>query len=95
MKIKHWQGYGSVSAVRIHSTSTEVSIRVSGLHECGLNIGPFDKYRLVEWLGKVGKFTHNQVDSYTVTDSWDSQSKLDICIYRIKLKEGKSNESIY
>jgi hypothetical protein len=95
MKIKHWQGYGSVSAVRIHRTSTEIIIRVSGLHECGLAVSTYDKYRLAEWLGKVGKFTHNQVESFTTDESWDSQNKIDTCIYNIKLKEGISSESIY
>jgi hypothetical protein len=95
MKIKHWQGYGSVSAVRTHSTTNQIVIRVSGLHECGLAVSTFDTYRLAEWLGRVGKFTHQQVESFTTKEEWDSTNKIDTCIYTIKLKEGISSESIY
>lgn len=87
MRIKHWQGYGSVSAIKVKQTPKEIIIRVSGLHEYGLDIGTWDKYRLVQWLGKVVKFTEEQVLSWTTDEQWDSDNKIDTCIYTIKLKE--------
>ena len=36
MKLKHWQGYGSVTAVRIKDKSCDLHVRVSGNHEWGV-----------------------------------------------------------
>lgn len=65
MKIKHWQGYGSVEAVRFGKTwidkygDAHVTVKVTGNHECGLVRD--DKYDLFNWL--VKKF-YKQAESY-------------------------------
>lgn len=63
MKIKHWQGYGSVTAVKKEKTKnngmTTISIQVTGDHECGLIRN--DKYDVYNWLLK--KFDKS-VESY-------------------------------
>lgn len=54
MKIKHWQGYGSVNAklVKIKSSTTnsieELTIHVWGNHECGLE--RYCGYDIYQWL---------------------------------------------
>ena len=50
MKIKHWQGYGSVEATRIKNASCTLHVRVHGDHECGLKLD--DDYDLYNWLVK-------------------------------------------
>jgi len=48
MKLKHWQGYGSVNAVKVEDKPTEVVIEVTGQHECGLVRN--DVYDAKRWL---------------------------------------------
>lgn len=48
MKLKHWQGYGSVNAVKVEDKPTEVTILVTGLHEYGLVLE--DVYDAKKWL---------------------------------------------
>jgi len=48
MKIKHWQGYGSVSAKLITKTPNEIVIEVTGEHEYGLATD--DGYTAKIWL---------------------------------------------
>ena len=50
MKIKHWQGYGTVEARRIPNKSCTLHVRVSGQHEWGLRRD--DMYDLFGWLVK-------------------------------------------
>jgi len=52
MRIKHWQGYGTVEAKRIPDKSCTLHIRVIGNHEYGINCGEWDEYRLYYWLIK-------------------------------------------
>lgn len=60
MKIKHWQGYGTVNATRIKDTGCTLHVRVSGNHECGLERDdPFDLYW---WL--VKRFDKRVPDTY-------------------------------
>jgi hypothetical protein len=86
MRIKHFQGYGNVSAIRTHCADNKIIIRVSGLHECGLVLPFGDKYWLTKWLGKVGKFTEEQVMSFTTQEHWDTENRIDVCEYTIRLK---------
>lgn len=51
MKIRHWSGYGTVSAVKIND-GTKLHIRVTGDHERGLWIDLQDTYLLYQWLVK-------------------------------------------
>lgn len=52
MRIKHWQGYGCVSAkklsLRTENGMTELKIRVEGDHEYGIE--SHDPYMIRRWL---------------------------------------------
>lgn len=50
MKIKHWQGYGTVNAVKVKDDSCTLHVKVTGSHECGLERD--DEYDLFNWLVK-------------------------------------------
>ena len=56
MKLKHWQGYGSVNATKKSSNIDKATniktliIEVIGNHECGIVRN--DKYDLYNWLIK-------------------------------------------
>ena len=54
MKIKHWQGYGTVNAVKESRTVRDgvvtLTIKVTGNHEWGLVRD--DEYDLINWLVK-------------------------------------------
>lgn len=50
MRLKHWQGYGTVSALKIPDKSCTLHVRVTGNHECGLVRK--DIYDLYHWLVK-------------------------------------------
>ena len=57
MKIKHWQGYGTVTARKIPDKTCTLHVQVVGNHEWGLNCGEWDEYRLYNWL--VKRFDRN------------------------------------
>ena len=50
MKIKHWQGYGTVDAKKLPANGASLRIKVSGNHEWGLRRD--DEYDLYCWLVK-------------------------------------------
>ena len=50
MRIKHWQGYGTVSATKVPDKNCTLHIRVVGNHEWGLRRD--DLYDLYNWLVK-------------------------------------------
>ena len=50
MKIKHWQGYGTVNAVKVKDKDFNLCVKVSGNHEWGLRRN--DYYDLFNWLIK-------------------------------------------
>ena len=52
MRIKHWSGYGCVTAKKINDGAAKLHVRVSGYHECGLERGTWDTYTLYNWLVK-------------------------------------------
>lgn len=58
MKIKHWQGYGSVNATRVKDKNVKLHIRVVGNHEYGIHRD--DEYDLYYWL--VRRFDKNIQD---------------------------------
>ena len=86
VKRKHWQGYGSVNMTLISRTNKEVYIKVKGNHECGLSFPFYDIYRLTQWMGKLGKFTQEQVSSYESSEVTPVLG-IDTCIYVVQLKE--------
>ena len=91
MRIKHWQGYGTLEAKRI-STKTKIDpfygdtktvhIRVKGNHEWGLERN--DKYDVFNWLLK--KFDRTANDYRQITDLnlvSSTEDGIDVCDYYI------------
>ena len=86
MKIKHWQGYGTVNAEKLGKSTrngvTSMRIRVSGNHEWGLVRD--DEYDLINWLVKRfdKSFTGNRVD-YTYESGYRRNGNIDeeYCTY--------------
>lgn len=73
MKLKHWQGYGSVDARLIKKTDREVTIEVTGAHEYGLVRD--DLYDAKKWLldrfckdAKEAKYYN--LDMFVYEESW-------------------------
>ena len=60
MKIKHWQGYGTVSARKIKDKNCTLHVRVVGNHEWGLRRD--DLFDLYNWL--VRRFDKSVPDVY-------------------------------
>jgi hypothetical protein len=58
MNIKHWQGYGTVTAVKVKDKNNTLHVRVTGNHEWGLRRN--DEYDLFNWL--VKRFDKSQTD---------------------------------
>ena len=50
MKIKHWQGYGTVNAIKVKDNAHTLHVRVEGNHEWGLIRN--DEYDIFNWLVK-------------------------------------------
>ncbi len=77
MRIKHWQGYGTVDAKKITGDGTTLHIKVSGNHEWGLRRD--DLYDLFNWL--VKRFDKAETDfqdwrkrlwDYSIEEGWDA-----------------------
>ena len=68
MKIKHWKGYGTVSAQKIPDRNCTLHIRVTGNHEWGLRRD--DLYDLYNWL--VKRFDRTVPDVLT----WERQANV-------------------
>lgn len=86
MKIKHWQGYGTVEATRIKNASCTLHIRIHGDHEWGLKLD--DEYDLYNWL--VRKFDksiksyeewHRKYPSIQAIEWSSEMGKHDYCDY--------------
>lgn len=74
MKIKHWQGYGSVQAKKVSKTTkgdkVTLVIEVKGNHEWGLVV--FDNYDAKGWL--FDRFEKNfKGDEYDMDISIESK----------------------
>lgn len=100
MKLKHWQGYGTVDAIKVKKTTKVannpcspyygckllyLTIKVSGNHECGLEKNV--EYDVFHWL--VKRFA-KEVESWTnivrlETDDFYEDDK-EICVYHITCK---------
>lgn len=92
MKIKHWQGYGTVEAKRLKTTNNKalgtktVVIEVRGNHEWGLE--RFDKYDVHRWLRRFFRDCESYADisdmkvqgRYEKTES----GYVDVCDYIIE-----------
>lgn len=63
MKIKHWAGYGTVTARKVKDGSCTLHVRVEGNHEQGVERGAWDVYGLYMWL--VKRFDKTVADEVT------------------------------
>ena len=61
MKIKHWQGYGTVTATKIKDKNFDLVVKVVGNHEWGIHRD--DEYDLFNWI--VKRFDKSQTDYMT------------------------------
>ena len=87
MKIKHWQGYGSVNMQVIQNTPDYVKIDVSGLHEYGLERD--DRYDVCKWL--LNKVKGHKEDLWTnikgmTLESYEDNLGIEHCTYTITLR---------
>ncbi len=85
MKIKHFQGYGSVNAVKVKDDTCTLHVKVTGNHEWGIRRD--DLYDLFNWL--VKKFDKTVTDHMSwhrlnprveITES--ISNGVDVCDYR-------------
>lgn len=90
MKIKHWQGYGTVDAVKAYRYVKDgyvyMSINVTGDHEWGLVCD--DEYDLKNWL--IKRFDKNFKDQkiqYSFESGDDPYSDNECCVYYFVYKE--------
>ena len=88
MKIKHWQGYGCITATKTRKVSkngrTTLVIHVSGNHECGLHRD--DEYDVANWLIKRFDKTFTDVrdiESMSIEDGYDDEKHEETCDYTI------------
>lgn len=103
MKIKHWQGYGSVEAKVIKKTSTIdckgtddhyeefINIQVKGNHEYGIET--YDKHFIAQWLGcpKLGNFEAKDIISVVVVldEIFENGEWVEIAIYKLMIDRVK------
>lgn len=100
MKIKHFQGYGTVDAKRKKLSSVKdmfgeeiqrVQITVTGMHEYGLKT--YDSYGAVNWFNRYNRLlpevsTQTKLEKYDVREergNW-SQNTPDRCVYTFFFK---------
>lgn len=89
MRVKHWQGYGSVDVKKITraeqpNNRVYLHLQVRGLHECG--ICREDKYDVVRWIGTrcdKALTDYRQITDMRVEEEWDEVNREDICDYYI------------
>ena len=95
MKIKHWQGYGTVDAKKINEQVSGdralVEIKVTGNHEWGIERD--DKYDVTNWLlKKLVKGFKNEIYDYrdivymSLEPGYEKDDKgqmVDTCIYSV------------
>jgi hypothetical protein len=86
MKIKHFAGYGTVTAQKMDPQGAKLHIRVSGSHERGLAVPEWDTYLLFNWL--VKRFDKSIPDAVTfdrlrpiveIREGWNVET--DYCDY--------------
>lgn len=98
MRIKHWQGYGSVNATKMsvrkvkdifENSFVKLEILVYGNHEWGIETT--DKYRIFEWLVKrfyKKDINYSDIDEIHTNDYYKKKDGLDVehCYYTIYIK---------
>lgn len=90
MKIKHWQGYGTVNAKKLSSSADTLIVEVWGNHEWGLERN--DVYDVFNWL--VTKFDkkrkdYTEIEDIELKDFYASDGRCDVehCIYTIHFRK--------
>lgn len=89
MKIKHWQGYGTVNAVKLSMSRAPMGavvlrIKVTGDHEWGLVRD--DEYDLKNWLIKrFDKNFRDQRIGYTIDSGYENGHEY--CVYTFAYRE--------
>lgn len=92
MKIKHWQGYGSVNMKVLKNTPNLVIIDVYGEHEWGLDRD--DKYDVCKWLlNKVNghkETDYTQISNLQLNDRYEKDQNtgltIERCTYTISIR---------
>lgn len=95
MKLRHWQGYGTIEAKRLSKTQkdglTTMHICVSGNHEYGL--ARHDEYDVANWL--IKRFDRSFSDYRSIVGmqiTECSENGIDVChyvvTYKTPVKEG-------
>lgn len=92
MRVKHWQGYGSVNVKKISRTVKDnvvnLHLQVRGNHEWG--IASDDTYDVVRWIGNKcdKKLTdYKQITNLKLDERWDGAAHEDVCDYYITYEE--------
>ena len=89
MKIKHWQGYGTVDAKKLgrktYAGLVQLTIKVTGDHEWGLVRD--DEYDLVNWLVKRfdKNFRDQRLKSYGINPGIENGHET--CVYTFVYEE--------
>ena len=94
MRVKHWQGYGSVNVFKKERKEkgdglVSLTLQVRGNHEYGIERR--DTYDVVRWIGTKcdKKLTDSRQILELLTESyWDELAKEDVCNYFILYEEG-------
>lgn len=83
MKIKHWQGYGTVDAIKIKDRldGCDLHIKVKGNHEWGLVRE--DRYDIYNWLVKRFDKSIESYRNITVSVRPGCEDGIETCEYLI------------
>lgn len=89
MRLKHWQGYGSVDVHVISKTEDQLVIEVKGMHEYGLETN--DYYHIETWLiDHVKGYKGRKIKTLNTVDCYEkdlkSNTTIEKCVYTITLK---------
>ena len=92
MKIRHWQGYGTVNAKKVSSSDNTLVIEVWGNHEWGLERNGM--YDVFNWLVKRFDKSHEdyrEMLDMKIDDFYVKDERVDVehCRYTIRFKPKK------
>lgn len=92
MKIKHWQGYGSVNYYVVKKTSKELIVDVYGDHEWGLQ----NDYSAKEWLFDriMKKYSNIREDNLIISSYSYYNNGEERCMYQFSPKFGLTFEKL-
>lgn len=86
MRIKHWQGYGTINAFRIKDKRTSLHVQVRGNHEYGIEC---PTHLVFDWLvRKFDKKFESQREweklypKVEIQNGYDYETHEELCDYR-------------